>query len=560
MSREDGPRHLLLLMTLRVVVSTTLLVAAFVVELIYRPHHSLQPLFFLTGGIYLLTVIYGLVYPWLRDSRGFAALQLVGDLAVTSVFVYVSGGDESSFTFLYLLSVVAAAIFLGRRGALLIGSLAWILYASMVVLLMHGWLSGYPPRPDPMSEADRERLYYSLSVHLIGFYCAALAVSYLTERHRLTRTELEHHRTELSVLQMLHGNILRSIPGGIMATDLEGSVRFANPPGLEILGRPGADLRNQPIVSLLGEDAGFLPRLRAQLEERRRIRFERDYNDAHGRKRALGFSVSLLLDTDRRPQGLLFVFQDLTERRALEEEVKLKDRMAVLGEMAAGLAHELRNPLASMTGSVQVLRHDLRPEGEQAELMDIILRESQRLEQTIRDFLLFARPGRFQAHRTDLAVLVQETLTLLRNSPQFGAGHSITCDFEPGAGECTADASRIRQVFWNLATNALKAMPGGGCLSVSVRRAPDGRRRVLFRDQGVGMPAEELERYFRPFQGAFRGGTGLGLAIVYRIVEEHGGSMRVRSEPGCGTEIEIDLPSQPVAAGTEALAVGVLGS
>ncbi len=555
MSERETQRHLLLLMTLRVVVSTTLLIAAFVVELIFRPHRSLHPLFLLTAAIYLLTVVYGLVYPWLRERSGFITLQLVGDLAVTSVFVYISGGDESSFTFLYLLSVVAAAILLGRRGAIGMASLAWILYAGMVVTLMYSWLPSYPARTGAFTDTDKERIYYSLSVHFIGFYCAALAVSVLTERNRQTRRELDTQRAELSALQTLNSNILHSISSGIVATDLQGRVRFVNPPGLEILGRAGEELRDRPVAEIFDEDADFVARARALLEGKRRIRFERYYNNALGQRLFLGFSAALLLDPEHRPQGLIFVFQDLTDVRALEEEIKLKDRMAVLGEMAAGLAHELRNPLASMTGSVQVLQDELDLSGEQADLMGIILRESQRLDQIIRDFLLFARPGRFQPQRVDLAVLVQETLTLLRNSREFKPGHAIECDFETGGGACFADPNLIRQVLWNLATNALKAMPAGGRLKVGVRSAPGGRRRVVFSDQGAGMSPEEVQRYFRPFQGSFQGGTGLGLAIVYRIVGEHGGSVRVHSEKGAGTEIEIDLPEAAVTHTGQAAAV-----
>jgi two-component system sensor histidine kinase PilS (NtrC family) len=465
--------------------------------------------------------------------------------------VYISGGDESSFTFLYALSVVVAGVFQGRRGATGTAAVAWILYAGMVVLLMHGWLPGHPARARPMSEQIRERLYYSLAVHLIGFYLVALTTAHLTERVRLTRRELEQNRGELAALQALNSNILNSIHSGILATDLEGRVRFANPPGLEMLGRAGAELRHAPVAAVLGEGEDFLDRVRVQLEERRRFRCEKEFQNALGQRLHLGISAAFLLDAERRSQGLIFVFQDLTEVRALEDELKLKDRMAVLGEMAAGLAHELRNPLASMTGSVQMLRQDLRLEAEHAELMEIILRESQRLDRTIHDFLIFARPGRFHPQRADLAELARETLTLLRNSREFKLVHSVRTEVEPQADMGWADPNQLKQVFWNLATNALKAMPEGGCLTVKIARAGADRRRVSFCDQGRGMTPQQVERYFRPFQGSFHGGTGLGLSIVYRIVEEHGGSVRVRSARGEGTEIEIDLPAEPAIQARE---------
>jgi two-component system sensor histidine kinase PilS (NtrC family) len=557
MSERDIHRHLLLLMSLRVAVSITLLIAAFAIELIYRPYLSLYPLFVITACICVLTVIYALTYPWLRDRRGYVIAQLLGDLALVTAFVYVSGGDESSFTFLYVVAVVVGAIFLERRGAVGVAALAWTLYAGMVVLLLYGWVPGQPPRLAPYTDLDRQRIYYSLAVHLVGFTCAALAVSFLAERQRLARRELEHKRSELAALQTLHSHILRSIASGILATDRDGRIRFVNPPALEILGRTGEELRGRALAEVLGEEEGLVERLRAQLEGRRRLRYERYYNNALGQRLFLGFSVAPIDSSERLTQGLLLVFQDLSERRALEEEIKLKDRMAVLGEMAAGLAHELRNPLASMIGSVQVLRQELRLSGEQAGLMDIIVRESQRLNQTIHDFLQFARPGRFQPQRTDLCALARDTLALLRNSPEFRPQHHLECECEPGAGECFADPNLMKQVFWNLSTNALKAMPQGGKLAIRVER-DGGRRRLRFRDQGAGMRPHDVERFFRPFQGAFRGGTGLGLAIVYRIVEEHGGSLRVRSETGQGTEIEIDLPAEPAAA--EAAQAAALGA
>ncbi|MCZ6777791.1 MAG: ATP-binding protein [Acidobacteria bacterium] len=548
MSEREFEPHLLQLMVVRVVASTTLLIAAFVVELIFLPVLSLYPLFLLTAAIYILSAAYGIAYPWLRDSRAFVYLQVLGDLAVTTVFVYISGGAESSFSFLYVLSVVVGAMFLGRRGALLTASLSWILYSGMVVLLMYGWLEGYPARLDPFSETEKLRVYYSVAVHFVGFYCAALAMSYLAERHRLTGRELERHRFELAALQALNSDILRSIHSGILATDLHGRVRFINPPGAEILGRTQEELRGANLCDLLDEDPGFLEQLRGQIEDRRRLRYEKDYNNALGQRLTLGFSASLLLNPEGQPEGFIFSFQDLSDVRALADEVKIKDRMAVLGEMAAGLAHELRNPLASMTGSVQVLRSDLDLKGEQSSLMDIILKESQRLERTIRDFLLFAKPGQFHPQPTDLGILLKETAALLRNSREFRTSHSLECDIDPQAARCTADPNLIKQVIWNLATNALKAMPDGGCLRMTVQGSKTGGRELVFRDQGVGMTPEQVQSCFRPFQGSFRGGTGLGLAIVYRAVQEHGGTVRVRSVPGCGTEICINLPAIAVPA------------
>ncbi len=227
----------------------------------------------------------------------------------------------------------------------------------------------------------------------------------------------------------------------------------------------------------------------------------------------------------------------------MEEELRLKDRMAALGEMAARMAHELRNPLAAMSGAVQYLRGSLRPDGETLELMDIILRESQRLDQTIRDFLMFARPGPFTPEECDLARIVREHRTLLQKSREIGTAHRVETRIEAPTILCEIDASRMKQVFWNLATNALKAMPQGGTLLIEagVREASD-EVEVGFVDDGIGMGEREIAGYFQPFRGKFEEGTGLGAAIVYRIVQEHGGRILVESEPGRGTRVRVVLP------------------
>jgi two-component system, NtrC family, sensor histidine kinase PilS len=239
---------------------------------------------------------------------------------------------------------------------------------------------------------------------------------------------------------------------------------------------------------------------------------------------------------------MIYIFQDLTEIRVLEEEVALKKRMVALGEMAAGVAHELRNPLASISGSVQVLRRDLQPRGEAGELMEIVVKESKRLDGIIRDFLLFARPGRFHPEEAEIGQLLRETLSLLENSDERRPDHRVVVECGPEPVPARIDADRMKQVFWNLAKNALRAMPEGGTLTVRARRASGDRAEVIFADTGVGMSEDEVNENFQPFHGSFRGGAGLGLAIVYRLVQEHGGRIRVRSRRGAGTEIAISLP------------------
>jgi two-component system sensor histidine kinase PilS (NtrC family) len=261
----------------------------------------------------------------------------------------------------------------------------------------------------------------------------------------------------------------------------------------------------------------------------------------------VGCTVSTLKERAGMPLGMVFIFQDLTEIHVLEEEIAFKKRMAALGEMAAGVAHELRNPLASISGSVQVLKRDLKPQAEAGQLMDIVIMESKRLDSIIRDFLLFAKPGRFDPQANDAVPLIRETLKLLENSTEKRPDHKVVIQLNPPSIPIYADANRLKQVFWNLTKNALKAMPEGGVLTVKAVDGIDGQAVISFSDTGIGMSEKEIATNFQPFHGTFGNGTGLGLAIVYRIVEEHGGRIRINSRPGVGTEVSLYL--QQRAAG-----------
>jgi two-component system sensor histidine kinase PilS (NtrC family) len=393
---------------------------------------------------------------------------------------------------------------------------------------------------------------YSLLAHLVGFAATALLASALAERVRSQGKELDERRGAVARLQALNENIIESINSGLLTTDLEGRVNFLNRGGADILGLAHEGVEGRSVESVFGLERGFLRATRLELLAKRRFRLERWWDGPDGRRIFLGFAVSNLQDRSGAPLGTIFIFQDLTEIQALEQEVRLKERMAALGEMAAGMAHELRNPLAAISGSVQYLKSEVRPSGETLELMDIILRESQRLDQAIKDFLLFARPGTFNPQNCDLVKLLEDHVKLLTKSREIRSAHRV--DLIRGEPEIWAevDANRVRQVVWNLSTNALKAMPRGGRLAISVGTERGGEDlSIRFEDEGVGMSETEMGGYFQPFRSSFAEGTGLGAAIVYRLVEEHGGRISVESRPGEGTRVAITIPRRAAKRGTE---------
>ncbi len=554
MERRREGRPVISLMTYRVVVVTTLLVFTFIIELVFRPEVPLRSFYFLGALTYLMTVAYAAAYRVLGESRGFLAAQLTGDLGLVTGLVYATGGSESPLSFLYLIVIITASLLLFRRGGFLAAVAAWILYAVLLECLYFRILPVYPPGGLQGADLSERRILYLLFSHLFSFLTVAYLSSHVSEVLRKTGESLVARENDLAELRAFNEDILTSINSGLITTTLGGRVTYCNRAACEITGYGVQELSGKDLVLLLGADGAFLDEVRGRLEGANRHRFEREFTDRRGSSLFLGFTASVLKNKEEQPLGLIFIFQDLTDIRVLEEEVALKKRMAALGEMAAGMAHELRNPLGAISGSVQFLKRDLPAGSSQAELMGIILKESRRLDQAIRDFLLFAKPGPFTPEQVDLALLLSESLKLLRNSDEFSPAHKLSTQFHPEHIPVTVDANRMRQVFWNLSKNALKAMPEGGTLTVKALGEVDQQVLVSFADEGVGMPDADVEKNFQPFHGSFRHGTGLGLAIVYRIVQEHQGRIRVKSRRGSGTEIQILLPrgqsaSRPRAQG-----------
>lgn len=540
MSRSEKDRQLRALMTSRVVTVTTLLICAFTIELLLRPEEGLRPLFTLAAAAYGMVLLYAVVDRWLRSRKVVIALQLIGDAMIITLFIGITGGIESPMSFLYLLPISVSSMMLYRGGGLMLAGVCWTLYSALAI-----FGSALPPLGNaPLTSLghDPSRMVYFLVAHLVAMVAFALLSSYLSERVRSQGRELDERRGAVARLKALNENIIGSINSGLITTNLGGQINFMNRGGMEIIGFDQREVEGRSIEELLSLDQGFLQDVRKQLLAHRRIRFERYFSRKQGQQIYLGIAASNLQDRSGNPLGYLFIFQDLTEIHRLELEMRLKERIVALGEMAAGMAHELRNPLAAISGAVQYLKGDLRPQGETLELMDIILRESQRLDQAIRDFLTFARPGPFAPEVVDLVKLLEDNVKLLCKSREFKPGHTVETAYAEPRIDCEIDGNRIKQVFWNLATNALKAMRDGGALRISVEPCADGRVEICFADEGIGMGQRERELYFQPFSSSFRQGTGLGAAIVYRLVEEHGGRIELESESGQGTRVRISLP------------------
>jgi len=493
----------------------------------------------LGGATFIATLIYIALLRLLRRfPTAQAYIQFFGDLVLITFLVYFLGGAASPFSLLYLIVIAVASTLLRRRAGVTVASVAFLLYGGMILALFYGWLRPGSPSQEVVTGW---RLGYNLAVHGFGFYAVALLTYYLA--HNVTRAEreLEEKSEHLADLQVVHRDVIQSISSGLLTTDLEGTVTSANLAGLEILGRTEEELVGKPVhqsglftephwheVTAASEQTG---RMRSEVE----IAREKE-------SRYVGFSISRLTDAEGQHRGYILIFQDLTRWRRMQEELRIKDRMVAVGELAAGLAHEIGNPLAAISGSVQMLSSSIDGNPAQRKLIEILLKESHRLDRTIKGFLRFARPRERSSVSFDIARLLAENFELLKNSEEVSEVHRLQADLVPPSARLFADPDQVSQIFWNLARNSLRAMPDGGTLRV-VGRLAGGWYRLQVIDSGRGMSEEQRTNLFHPFHSFFDGGTGIGMAIVYRIVQDHGGRLRVDSRPGAGTTITIELPT-----------------
>jgi two-component system sensor histidine kinase PilS (NtrC family) len=532
------------LMLFRVVMVTTLLFIATYVEAVSETLFTVNPIYFVIGATYGLTVVHALALRFVRSRPALAYAQVVGDLLMVTALIHLTGGVRTGFLLLYPLAVLSATMLVPRRGAITLAGLATAFYGAVLLAAREG-LRPAQALAEVALVPPKVLLY---AIFVLGVACLTVAVlgAYLAESVRHAGVKLREAAVEVADLRELNQVIVNSIQSGLMTTDGEGRTLYVNRFGESILGQSSAVLRGSPVSVALRSPLLGPAELRARAASRALARLEIAYRHPDGRTLDLGVSVAPLATQDSSRRGYLVVFQDLTEIRRLEDEVSTKEKLAAVGEMAAQLAHEIRNPLGSIRGSAQVLMGEPALGDEQGRLLSIISRESKRLSDTLNRFLYQARAPARPRGPVDLRPVVESAITLLRSGGELREDHELSFATDEGALVCLADPDQIAQVFWNLARNALEAMPGGGRLGVSLRRQ-GGDVVLSVRDEGRGIGRDEQRRLFEPFRSSTSVGAGLGLAIVFRIVREHGGDISVRSAPGEGTQIDVRLPLAAVA-------------
>jgi two-component system sensor histidine kinase PilS (NtrC family) len=476
---------------------------------------------------------------------------LAFDALTVSAFVWITGGIASYFSFMFVLPIIAASTLLFRWGALRVTALSMLLYAGIVILqytqaALQPWSVWNPGQPVPLP--DGLVAEYTVAVNLLGYLAVGLLGGSLAERVRRADERLVDASAAIANLRAYSEYIVNSLTMGLVTTDTAGRVLTFNRAAEAITGQARESVTGLGVADVLSLPPGFAASLDSGSHAAGGQRADYRYRRGDASEIDIGLSATHL-ETPSGRSGLLLTFQDVTTIRRLERDARMQQRLAAVGEMAAGIAHEIRNPLASMSGSMQILRSELSLNDEQALLMDIVLRESDRLNRTISNFLAYARPQRFGIARLDLRPVLKDAALLLRNSAEVHALHVVDVDVPATPVWCEADEGQVRQVIWNLATNGLRAMPDGGRLSLGARRDhAEAACTLVVRDEGVGIPDAELDAIFQPFHGTFDKGSGLGMAIVHRIVNDYGGEIRVTSKPGAGTTVEVRLPAPTLAA------------
>lgn len=498
-----------------------------------------------------ISVIYGfsifcLVLPATARRRPLNIIgQSVSDVIFVTGIVLLTGGIDSVYSVLYSLVIIYSTLFLGRRGGLSIAALSTVCYVAIVHVQPSGIFEFlYDEGIVPGVELTRGYILTRVTTHVASFFIMALLTSFVVEQERKTQRLLAEKATAFDRLDLLHRSIIESVDTGILTVNLEGHIRSFNRAAEEISGLTFGEVFNRSAEEIFPGVSDVLSPAGSEERKRQRKRLEILVRKKSGADMVLGISDSPLVEQGVKI-GSILIFQDLTPFKEMEREGEKNKQLAFIGQMAAGLAHELRTPLQSLSGSIQILRRDLRLAPSDERLMQVILRAKDQMEGLVRNFLLMARSNLGRRAETDVGELVKDVIESLAVGSEWNSRVELREDLGQDLW-VMGDPAELRQVLWNLMINAIQSMPEGGTLSVTAR--PDGDNgearavRVEIGDTGPGIDPVHIEKIWEPFYTTREKGSGLGLAIVRRIVESHGGAVEVRSEAMRGSRFRVRLP------------------
>jgi two-component system, NtrC family, sensor histidine kinase PilS len=546
---ENVASRLRWLMASRVAIVTFLLgIATFIDVKGMEPfsYISLPHLFIIIFFTYLISIIYIILLRIIRNIRFNIYIQTFCDVLLITGLVYVTGGINSIYSVFYPLVIIYAVLFLPRSGVLIIASASAIFYGLLLDFEYYGVIS-------PPPKAMLQDYYYSagyvfsrIIIHTVSFYIIAILASFVVEKEKRTRTLLEETETAFRQLDLLHRSMIESVDAGILTTNLLGNIKSFNRAAEEITGYFFAEIEDHNVDKMfpgLGEMLSQIDSMDYASATKKRV--ELSFTGKGHEEQILGCSISPLKNNRGRRIGSIIIFQDLTAIKKMERTIERNRRLAFIGEMAAVLAHEMRNPLASISGSIQVLKKDLMLSETDEKLMQIVLRGKDQLESFMRDFLLLARPSSGDSEEFDLKDVITDVVESLHYVPDWHEGIEIVRRLN-GPSFVHANRVEIRQIIWNLVLNAVQSMPEGGRLTIETGWSPEGDDGLAIEmrisDTGCGIESKYLGKIMEPFYTTKERGTGLGLAIVNRVVEGQGGTLRIDSVPNGGTTCTVWLP------------------
>lgn len=495
---------------------------------------------------YILSIVYLFLLKYVRNPLLNIYIQSLFDVMLITGMVYATGGIHSLYSVFYPLVIIYSVLFLGRRGGLIIASAAGIFYGLFVDLEFYGVI--YPVFSTPIQYDFQDATYVFMRIitHIFSFYLIAFLTSFVVEQEKKTRTLLAEKQSAFAQLDLLYRSIIESVDTGILTVNLGRQIKSFNRAAAEITGLSFRKVENRNISEVF-PDFPPLPKERNADGYRQavRTRFETTFHTDDGRNLILGGSLSPLRDPQGLTIGNIIVFQDLTEINEMRESLEKSRRLAFIGEMAAGLAHEIRNPLASMSGSIQMLSQDLSHNETHEKLIQIILRGKDQLESFLKDFLWMARPAPGIREQIDLGEMVRDVLDSLRFVPDWHEPVRVDIQLKDDPLTIHMNRTEGRQVLWNVILNAVQAMPEGGTLTLDAcgcRKDEKDGVKIRIHDTGCGIEKSQLPKIFEPFYTTRDMGTGLGLAVVNRILEGYQGKIDIQSAPGKGTTCTIWVP------------------
>jgi len=508
--------------------------------------------YLLLVSVYFISIIYAFLLKYLNNITLQAYTQLLVDTLIITSLIYSTGGIESIFSFLYILSIFSGSILLYRRGGMIVASSSSIFYGLLLDLHYYGVIHPLGSRAIYSETYQSAYLFFTILANMIGFYLVGYLSSFLSEQARMNRVELVAKQLDVNRLEGLNESIIGSITSGLIVLDNQEKIVLFNPAAEKMFGIKANHACGHLIgdtLPLFVEHSSVRQFLSTGLIETKSSFSDLSYERPDGTKTDLRLSVSPLLHSFGEQQGQILTLQDVTKMKQIEEEMKKVEGLAIIGELAAGMAHEIRNPMASISGSIEIIRDGMEQNDVNVRLMNIILRETDRLNELVSDFLLFARPKRTKLTELDLNQLILESLELFQNNPRWNSEITIFTNF-PYPVTVESDPDQLKQVLWNLFLNACDAMGGGGELHVASVLLPgppefeSEKAKIVIRDTGEGFDEKGLQHLFLPFFTTKEIGSGLGLAIVKRIIDRLEGKISGANHPGGGAEITILLPAR----------------